>query len=349
VQVRYYKNAPKTLNGWFEYGLKHKDKEFIVYTGKPGEPAQRLTYAETFALADQCRGMLSQLGVKQGDRISICMSNIPEFAVAFIAVAQLGAIATTLNAFWEGEELEFGLTNSMSSILLADDKRVARLLSPVNRLQGLMANGGIKVVIVRPSEEVKKVPGIHDWSALMASAPKVGINNSVTGDMDACIMYTSGTTSGRPKGVVLTQQNFVQSMVCYQLFLDLMKNFRTKEQNAMQRVDLVTSPLFHASALVATFLLSFKDGHKLVMVPRWDAEQAIKIFSEEKVTFFGAMPTMLSDLLASPEFEKNKGKFVVTNIGTGGAAVPSDLIRAAAKALPQINQGLDLSFFAYVA
>jgi len=109
------------------------------------------------------------------------------------------------------------------------------------------------------------------------------------------------------------------------LFTDLLKSLRGATQTAGRRVDLVTSPLFHTSALVSTFLLSFKDGHKLVrcssplptaiqltrahaqvMCPKWDADMAVALCVDHQVTFFGCMPTMLADFLACDTFHKRK-------------------------------------------
>jgi len=92
--------------------------------------------------------MLSLLGVKPGDRVGLCMSNVPEFIVAFMAVTQLGAIAVTINAFWEANELAFGLDDSGCTVLLADHRRLMRFVEPVNILDARIAKG-LKVVGVR--------------------------------------------------------------------------------------------------------------------------------------------------------------------------------------------------------
>jgi long-chain acyl-CoA synthetase len=75
------------------------------------------------------------------------------------------------------------------------------------------------------------------------------------------------------------------------------------------------------------------------MLPKWEVEYALQVCIDEKVTFVGAMATMLNDILASEMFWKNRDKFSFTNIGTGGSATPSKLILRAASALPKLTQG----------
>jgi len=335
---RAYVNAPRTLTDWYASGRAHGALEFVVYTGAP---SQRWTFDEFFRKCDAVSANLArQLGVRRGDRVAVLMANIPEFCVAFTAVTQLGAVCVTLNAFWEAKEIEFGLRDSQACVFIGDDKRVARLV-PNARLDRVARELELKVVVVRPSPELLAARAglVAFESLLQAPAPGEGFRpaSDLDADSDACIMYTSGTTSGQPKGVVLTHRSFCQSLMCFQLFASVLNMLRG--ENKLRRCDLVTSPLFHAASLTATFLLAFKAGHKLVMMPRWDADIALQVCLDERVTFLGAMPTMLADVLKSPVFVANKAKFAFTNIGTGGAATPSELIRRVADVLPGVGQG----------
>jgi long-chain acyl-CoA synthetase len=336
--VKYFKNAPQTLGEWYALSKKHHDKEFLVYIPGTQGKETRWTYAETMSRVEECRhSLVDRFGVKKGDRVAILMSNIPEFCVAFMAITQLGAIAVTLNAFWEGEEIEYGLIDSGSCVLIADEKRLLRLV-PNARLESLL-KAGLQISVVRPSDEVKKY-GIVDFEEIsnkLKRPPTWAFDTSIDPTSDAYLMYTSGTLSPRPKGVVQTHLSVVQTCMCFQLYAELLKTLRGEQKK--RRVDLVTSPLFHAASLCPTFLLSFFDGHKLVMIPRWDAESALKICVQEAVTFVGVMPTMFADLLACKYFQENKDKFQFTNIGSGGAATPSKLILGAAAVLPKITQG----------
>ncbi|MGF1948944.1 AMP-binding protein, partial [Enterococcus gallinarum] len=77
-------------------------REFVVYDD------ERVTYAAFAKATAVFAEHLASLGVEKGDRVVIAMRNIPEWPVAFFAAVSLGAIATPLNAWWTGPELEYG-------------------------------------------------------------------------------------------------------------------------------------------------------------------------------------------------------------------------------------------------
>lgn len=335
----YFKNAPKSLAEWYTLGKRHSDRDHIVYYGKQQGEATRESFAHVLSRAESLSRSLrgERFGVKKGDRVAILMSNVPEYAVGFMAVTRIQAIAVTLNAFWESHEIEFGLQDSGSTVLLVDERRFNRLTP--SQLRALK----IKVLVVDPSPATKQLIAEQpDWLFDLADycnahSPPTYEYEDIAPETDAYIMYTSGTTSPKPKGVVHTHLSAVHTTMCFQLFLELMRELRG--ENDVKRADLMTGPLFHAATLNPVFLLSFHDGHKLVMIPKWDTARAMEICIQEQITFFGAMPTLLQDMLKSPVFQSNLGKFAFTNIGTGGASVPSELIRRVNAVLPNVTQG----------
>lgn len=200
VKTRVWKNLPPSLRSVVELGRAHGEKVFLVYED------ERVTF-EAFhrAVAAMARQLQTD-GVQKGDRVAVIMRNLPEWVVAFYAAASIGAIVTPLNAWWTGEELEYGLTDSGSKVLMVDAERYERLTEHLPNCPDL-----VRVYVSRNREEIahplvrtlESVIGAPDtWTALPDQAiPPVDI----LPDDDATIFYTSGTT-GRPKGALATQR-----------------------------------------------------------------------------------------------------------------------------------------------
>ncbi|HEX4351533.1 MAG TPA: class I adenylate-forming enzyme family protein, partial [Polyangiales bacterium] len=121
VNLRVWKNAPPTLRDVFVNSLAFKERTFVVYQD---ERADYDAFARaTLALAAE----LQARGVQKGDRVAIIMRNLPEWPVAFFAAAISGAIATPLNAWWTGAELEYALVDSGAKLALVDIERWQRI------------------------------------------------------------------------------------------------------------------------------------------------------------------------------------------------------------------------------
>ena len=114
---RAYKNAPPSLRELFTQNLS--DETFLVFE------EERYSFNDTWQLASAIgNGLVKEHGIEKGDRVAICMRNFPEWIIAFQAITSVGAIAVAMNSLWQAEELIYGINDSGSKLLVADQERV---------------------------------------------------------------------------------------------------------------------------------------------------------------------------------------------------------------------------------
>ena len=158
-------------------------------------------------------------------------------------------------------------------------------------------------------------------------------------DDDATIFYTSGTT-GRPKGAVGTHRN-----TCTNLMNLFFVNTRNKLRygaspgrhertgEGQQHAYLLSVPLFHATGCHAVMVTNTAAGGKLVMMHHFDPERALELIERERITTFGGVPTMVMQVLDSPDFAR-RDTSSVRSVSYGGAPAPPELVRRIRRALP---------------
>ena len=112
-----FANLPQTLRDYFQFPLIHGEWDFLAYED------ESYTYQEVLNnSAGLAHTLMDKYGIKKGDKVAFSMRNYPEWINSYIAVTSIGAVAVPLNSWWQGEELDYGLTHSDSSVFIGDEE-----------------------------------------------------------------------------------------------------------------------------------------------------------------------------------------------------------------------------------
>jgi long-chain acyl-CoA synthetase len=312
VTNRLFKNSPATLRDFFDLA-RGNAATFLVYEDEEWSFDDVMREADALGAA-----LVGRYAIKPGDRVGIAMRNLPEWIVSFAAIISVGAVSVSLNAWWTEDELDYAINDSGLSVLIGDSERVSRAATACQRAH-------VPVVGVRLDELMPLVPGVEHWNTVVekgAAMPPVVI----TSDMDATILYTSGTT-GFPKGAVSTHSAVCQALMAFASGAAIQAARRGPEQSegGFAPCFILIVPLFHVTGCVPVMMSCFAWHFKLVMMYRWEPERALQLIERHRVTSFIGVPTQSWDLLESPKFAAYDTSSL-SAIGGGGAPAPVTLV-----------------------
>ena len=319
VPTRVWKNAPANLRLVAMGGRAHGERLFTIYED------ERVTYDAWFRAVARLAGEFRARGVTKGDRVALAMRNLPEWPVVFFAAVTIGAICVPLNAWWTGQELAFGLSNSGAKLLVCDDERWDRIAPHRGELSGLET-----VFISRSdgvpdsAERLEDILGApNDYAALPeGDLPECDI----APEDEATIFYTSGTT-GQPKGALGTHRNLCTNILSSG-FNAACAALRRGEQppEPVQKVGLTVIPLFHVTACSAGLMGYVAAGHTMVFMHKWDPVKAFELIEREKVNLTGGVPTIAWQLIEHPA-RTDYDLSSLEAIAYGGAPSAPELVR----------------------
>ncbi len=338
VKLKVWKNAPPTLGHVFDLAAAFGAREYLVFEDERATVAAFQVAAKTFALR------LMADGVKPGDRIAVIMRNLPEWPVAFWAGVLAGAIVTPLNAWWTGPELEYGLKDSGTSILIVDSERYERVREHVGKCPAIR-----RIYVSRLREEVADpmverlesvVGGANDWKNLTPSGENPFPLRQP--DDDVAIFYTSGTT-GKPKGAVISHRNIISNMfnsasAQARAFLRRGEAPPAPDPNGPQKASLISVPFFHATGCFAVMIPFMMAGNKLVMQRKWDTDLALPLIAKERITHVGGVPTIAWQILEHPRVN-DYDLSSLEGISYGGAPAAPELVKRIKEQFPLATPG----------
>ncbi len=284
-----------------------------------GATGQVLTYGQLF---DQSRGLAAGLhrhGIRQGDVVAIWSPNSPEYAVVFHAISRLGAILTTVNPAYTGDELAYQLKDAGARLLFT----TAALL---DKARAAIATLGTAVAIIT----IDRADGVPSLAETLVNGEPPAV--TIDPDRDIVVLpYSSGTT-GLPKGVMLTHRNLVANL----LQIDAMESH---DSPAL----LGVLPFFHIYGMVVIMNHGLLRGAVVVTLPRFDLEAVLTILQDHPIAIAHVVPPVVIAFAKHPlidRFDLSRLKWLFS----GAAPLGSELTNALEARLPiKLRQGYGMT------
>ena len=329
-----FAHVPTNLGELYKLGLEAGDQTFLVYQ------EERFSFAESLDLAlRMARVLKEKYEIQLGDRVAICARNSPEWCIAYMAITLVGAIAVPMNSWWKGPELKYGLSDSDSKLIFLDPARL-------DLVEPFLDSLHVQIVMFKPEAE-SAFPEFYELARSVEPLSQDELNEiEVFPEDKASIMYTSGST-GMPKGVLSTHRNIINALYTWKFVKEITEILRPElleENPEFPPALLANVPLFHVTGSHAQFLASFIYSRKFVMMYKWDAEAALKLIEEEKISVFHGVPTMAWEIMQSPNFEKTDLSSL-RGVQSGGASRPPEHLNMIMQkfpgaAIPGLGYGL---------
>ena len=239
---------------------------FTVY--EPGRIS--LTYTEALERIEAVARWLYSKGIRRGDRVAVTGKNSPEWSVAYLGILFAGAVVVPIDYQLKPEEIDLLVKTAGVKILFIDEEKHDRYVQSPGELDEVIS--------------LKKGVGSYIYNL---DGAKADIEQAVETDL-AAILFTSGTT-GNPKGVMLTHQNFVSD--CYLAQGTPLLIYHTD-------IFYAILPLHHSYTMLAVFIENISVGAEMVFGKRMVTSQILKDLKEGKVTMLLGVPMLYNKVLA---------------------------------------------------
>lgn len=246
-----------------------------------------VTYAELDARSNQLAHLFAARGLGFGDHIALCLENSPRFLEVTWAAQRSGLVYTAINYHLTPEEVAYIVADCEARALVTSAAQGATAAALHARLP---ESAPIRLVMDGD------LPGFERYETAVARHPTAALDEELEG---AAMLYSSGTT-GRPKGVA-----FAQPRIAVGTPLPILEGFARLYGFTPDTVYLSPAPLYHAAPLhFCMTVLRF--GGTVVIMERFDAQEALALIERYRVTHSQWVPTMFIRMLKLPEAERQR-------------------------------------------
>ena len=308
------------LASLLENSAQHYGDREAVVLARPDGQSTRLTYAQVNGAANQVANLLVSRGIEAGDKVALSCPNLPYFPIVYYGILKTGATVVPINVLLKGREVAYHLADSDAKAYLCFEGTAELPIGHAGH-EGFSQTDGCDHFFVITADPAADSPieGAETLGAgLQGQSPTF---DTVATDEDdtAVILYTSGTT-GQPKGAELMHRNMHSNALTGEAL------FGADEENP--DTYLCVLPLFHSFGQTVIMNGGFAYGGTVVMLPRFEAEPALRTMAAEKVTFFAGVPTMYWGLLGALDDSGVDVKELAANLriaAAGGSALPVEV------------------------
>ncbi len=306
--LKFYGNVPHTIDyprvtmyrALADSASRYPDAtayDFLGYTS---------TYRRFIEEIDQCADALAHLGLKKGDRITISMPTSPQGIICFYAANKLGAVASMIHPLSTEPEIEFYVNISKSRFALTLDAFYGTFKN-VQKTTGLETliltkipdylRGIVKIGFnLTKGRQIPRVPEDADvvwWKEMMKNNYERAPEAAMSPDDMAVILYSGGTT-GKPKGIMLSNYNFIS------------EGLQVAHWGGLGNRDSILAilPIFHGFGLGVCVNAAFMGGGKSILVPTFTPDDVAKLIKKKRPSFIIGVPTLYEALNKNPLFKK---------------------------------------------
>jgi len=328
--LKYYKDeqlnedAPKMTcyENMYNNNKNHLDDIAIEYFGK------KITYREFFENIDKAANAYTALGVKRGDIVTICSITTPEIMYTFYALNKIGAIANMIDVRYTKSAIQNYLNEVKSKVLVTLDlcyplvKEIINetsvehvvTISPTNSVPAPIKIGAKLASILKHQESIPQNDKYIDWNRFIKNGKEAKfVEFPYLEDYPAVIVHTGGTT-GVPKGVLLTNDNFSNAVL-------QIKNSNVSAERGYRFLNIM--PPFIAYGIVLGLHIPITLGWYTVVVPRFDVEKFDKLLVKHKPNGIMGVPTYWENVMKSPKMQ-NADMSYIKNILLGGDKIKAE-------------------------
>ena len=332
--LKYYGNTPasleyphKTMYEMVEAAAKrHPNHVAYVFMGK------KTSYTEFMKRIQAAAQGLYKMGIRKGDKVTICMANTPQALDCFYALNRIGAIPNMIHPLSASQEIAFYLNFSKSKAILTLDQfyyKVAEILPQLeNPTEILIARVADELPaplsalypLTKSARAVKKLPkaGYTLWYDMV----KAGKNTRLPAQKsryDSCgaILYSGGTT-GTTKGIMLSNLNFnalaLQTIAASGFSMEEISNMKM----------LAVMPVFHGFGLGIGIHTPLVAGGTCILIPQFNVKVYAKTLMKQKPNLIPGVPTLFEALLRTEDLEGADLSFL-KGIFSGGDSLSPEL------------------------
>jgi long-chain acyl-CoA synthetase len=281
-----------------------------------------ISYAQLGSLVDHFARALLSLGVKHGDRVSLCLANVPQFPIAFFGAMKAGAVVVPTNPLYTEPELEHQLNDAGVKVIVVLSQALpnvlaARARTPVEHViaagpddyMPLALSLAYKAKEMRDSlgkahpdhRALRAEPWFHEFKDVIGHTHDrqgfevFALPEPAAGEDLAILQYTGGTT-GVAKGAMLTHRNLVANATQIWAWSELGTGTHHKT--------LCAAPFFHVYGLTVGMNMSVINGATMVLLPRFTVAETLKSIEQHKPDLFPGVPAMYQALARGAEKKK---------------------------------------------
>ena len=333
------KSYPKDIDWFMELvpaplpGLLDKvardyaQNEAISFKGKV------LTYRELAAAVDRVAAGLQSSGVVKGTKVGLFLPNTPAFIIYYFAILKAGGTVVNFNPLYTLDELTFQIKDSETEIMVTHDLKVL-----FDKIEALLDRGVLARAVVVPFASMLppltallfKTFKRKDTVNTAASKVKNRIVQGAIIDRmtasprpvaldpykDVAVLQYTGGTTGTPKAAMLTHANLYCNAKQIEAWASNLEYGKERVLGAL--------PLFHVFAMTGVMNLGIVKAAKIILMPRFQIDEALSLIDKEKVTMMPAVPTIFMAIMNHPkmkDYSLSSLKFCIS----GGAPLPLEV------------------------